>query len=132
MDVSPPSSSLENPTSPVRNSIIELWHGLLNNSKLCDVQFQCSDGKCIVAHKCILSAASEYFASYFLGPRAQQHPDNVWVMDNSSEAMWAVLHFIYTGKVTTRIMDDNALELLALGHEYDLTDLVKLVDQSFY
>lgn len=107
----------------VPNSVLDSWKSMLVNSQFWDVTFACSDGKTFSAHKCILSAASGYFANYFSGPWAQHHPDGVWKTTNSSEVMWAVLQFIYTGVLPEATVSAHAHELLCVAHEYQLPQL---------
>lgn len=79
-------------THAVPASVFGTWKSLLTSSEFADVMFECiQDGSTFVAHKCVLSAASEYFRNYFHGPWSTHHPDNVWKTSNSSEVMWAIL-----------------------------------------
>ena len=70
---------------------------LLFSSTFSDVHFHCPDGAILHAHKSILSTASPYFATVFLGPWDDDHPDGVWKTTNCAEIMKGLLRSMYTG-----------------------------------
>jgi len=116
--------------SLVPTSVLQSWNTMLLNSHFWDLTFACPDGKTFRAHKCILSAASDYFANYFAGPWSRHHSDEVWETSNSSDVMWAVLTFVYTGELPAATANAHATELLCVAHEYQLPQLYSIAEAS--
>lgn len=110
--------------------VLESWRKMLFESQSYDVTFQCKDGTTFKAHRCILSASSEYFNNYFQGPWAAQQQDGstyYYKTSNSPQTMWAVLQFMYTGVLTEPTVAAHAQELLCVAHEYQLHELFRIV-----
>ena len=128
----PPSTNepLKIQASSVPTSVLTSWKTMLLDSEFYDVTFECNNGKSFRAHKCILSAASDYFRNYFTGPWSRHHPNGVWKTSNSSDVMWAVLTFIYTGELSAATVKAHAKDLLCVAHEYHLRQLFEICQDS--
>jgi len=124
------SDPFKPPMCPVPSSVIATLKNLLFSQDFSDVVFVCHDGIELPAHKNVLAAASEYFHAYFLGPWGDNHPDGKWETTNSSKIMKAVLTYIYTGELSSSIVDSNAHDLLRIAQEYNLPELLKLAEGS--
>lgn len=130
MKASKQAGHLKPPTCAVPKSVVTTWKKLLFSQDFSDVKFVMPDQTELFAHKCVLSAASDYFHAYFLGPWSANHPDGVWKTSNSPENMKAVLSFIYTGNLSPSTVDSQASDLLAISQEYNLPELARLAEAS--
>jgi hypothetical protein len=68
---------------------------LLQNSQHYDVIIASEDGKQFPAHKCILAARCEYFASMLSGGFTESVYDRITMNDMNGETLQAFLHFMY-------------------------------------
>ena len=86
-----------------------------------DVTFVCPDGTEIPAHRNVLASKNPYFQAYFTGPWTEQHPGGRWNTKKSPDVVKALLSLIYIGEAqTTKLSDDNLLELLETVYELQL------------
>jgi len=117
------------PTIQVSKSLIDMMRGLLLSETLSDITFVCPDGSRLPAHKCILSAASDYFRAVFNGPWAENNPNGEWTTENSGDVMKGVLTFIYTGKEDTSLMQVEPEAMLSVASEYGIVPLMELAER---
>ena len=103
---------------------------MLLSSKFSDIHFHCPDGTILHAHRNVLSAANPYFATVFEGPWDDEHPNGVWKTSNSAKLMKVILAYIYIGVKKGDEISDQALAILSLAHEYELTMLVKAAETT--
>lgn len=101
---------------------------MLFSPKLSDIQFHCTDGSIIHAHKIILSVASPYFATVFGGPWDDENPDGIWKTTNSSEILRIMLKVMYAEIPTIQEIEKQPMAVLAIAHEYGLKLLVQMTE----
>ena len=93
----------------------ELLHKLneLRETKiLCDATIR-AQGQDFPAHKCVLSAASQYFQAMFTSQMKETESNLVELQDAKSTTISDVLQFIYTGKAS--IDSSNAQDLVMIA-----------------
>ncbi|KAL1502542.1 hypothetical protein ABEB36_007670 [Hypothenemus hampei] len=83
----------------------------LQIGKLCDVVLIAGqNGQRVSAHKLVLSAASEYFATMFTGSLSNNDQREITLVDIDGDVLQAVVNYCYTG--TIEIREDNVETLL--------------------
>ena len=82
-------------------------------------------GQQFQAHKTILIARSPVFAAMFDHPLKEKMMGIVDVPDIEPNVFEELLHYIYTGQVPSKQMDEVAVELLAAAEKYLLDKLKK-------
>jgi hypothetical protein len=95
------------PTVTIPQSVANTYKNLLLSSNQSDIQFVCSDGEILPAHKIILAAASPYFETAFDGPWAENTPKGEWHTKHPSSLIKAVLTYIYTGDVSDSVAGET-------------------------
>lgn len=117
-------------TSSILTATLDVYSKLLLSDSFSDIEFLCSDGVSLHAHKSILAAASTYFKVAFEGPWAETHLDGVWKTSHSSELMKATLTMIYTGDPKLcKVLCTGfiTVEMFEVASEYDLQGMIPLV-----
>jgi hypothetical protein len=119
----------------VPTSLFSTLESLLFSDVLSDMNFVCSDGECIPAHKCILAASSDYFKAAFTGSWSENKHVTTqleWRTSHSSKLLKAVLKFIYTGDSSDLLQSlrDVPLEVISVATEYGFSDLVKKLERE--
>lgn len=104
--------------------VLENYNCLLNNTKLCDVEFVVGE-KLFPAHKQILSFRSPVFMSMFDCDMLEKKSGQVEITDIEPNIFKFLLDFIYHGKVDL-VNFDNCLNLIVAADKYLLTGLVKI------
>ncbi|KAI1705073.1 BTB/POZ domain-containing protein [Ditylenchus destructor] len=84
--------------------------------------------KVIFAHKCILSQWSEVFRNMFSLPTEEARSGVVNITDFSTDAISAMLEYMYTGVVKNEVMDKIALEILVLANKYAVIPLKEMCE----
>lgn len=103
---------------------------LLASDDLKDVNFKI-DNKNISAHKTILAARSAYFKKMFTIDMVESQTNEVLIPDTSYDTFEEMLHFIYTGRVTsTTNFSFLAMELFVAAHRYQIEDLQKMCENE--
>jgi BTB/POZ domain len=115
-------------TAGTTDSASDVWSKMLLSEDFSDVEFQCSDGKVLPAHKAVLAASSPYFRRYFKGPWALSNPSHIWKTDNDSRSMQTVLTFIYTGEANMSDLLHDRGALLSIAEEYDMSRLIDEIE----
>lgn len=105
-------------TTPVATFTLRNWESLLADEVFSDMRFQ-TEGQMLPAHKCVLAAASPYFAALFRGDWLEMQGP-VMITSNSLPVMRAVLRFLYTGVLNEDILSEYLLELVDVSAEYQL------------
>jgi hypothetical protein len=106
--------------------VANTYKNLLLSSNQSDIQFVCSDGEILPAHKIILAAASPYFETAFDGPWAENTPKGEWHTKHPSSLIKAVLTYIYTGDVSDSVAGETFMDMLSIAGEYNLPSLTEL------
>jgi hypothetical protein len=110
----------------IPQSVANTYKNLLLSSNQSDIQFVCSDGEILPAHKIILAAASPYFETAFDGPWAENTPKGEWHTKHPSSLIKAVLTYIYTGDVSDSVAGETFMDMLSIAGEYNLPSLTEL------
>jgi len=105
-------------TTPVATFTLRNWESLLADEVFSNMRFQ-TEGQMLPAHKCVLAAASPYFAALFRGDWLDMQGP-VMITSNSLPVMRAVLRFLYTGVLNEDILSEYLLELVDVSAEYQL------------
>ena len=84
-----------------------------------DVTLACVDGKQLESHKVILATSSPFFQNLFVKNK-HDHPI-VYLKGMNSEALVAILDFVYYGEVN--VDQDNLEAFLAIAEEFQLKGL---------
>jgi speckle-type POZ protein len=95
---------------------------------LSDVNFKVHDRE-FPAHKLILAARSEVFASMFQHPTKENLTNQIKIEDIEPDVFQELLRFIYTGRVSTATMETMAASLFIAADKY-LLDQLKMTCQN--
>jgi speckle-type POZ protein len=87
-----------------------------------DVNFNIGDRQ-FPAHKNILAARSEVFEAMFKHPTKENLTNQIKIDDIKPEVFQELLHFIYTGRVSTVAMETMAVGLFIAADKYLLNGL---------
>uniref|UniRef100_A0A914HDI9 BTB domain-containing protein n=1 Tax=Globodera rostochiensis TaxID=31243 RepID=A0A914HDI9_GLORO len=109
-----PSRHLENKLSASGDqqsfkSMLENFHSLRVNKKLCDVEIECQ-GKSLLAHKVILAATIDYFRGLYNFGMVDANANKIEIKEVSFNGLSQIVDFAYTYEV--KIDKDNVRELL--------------------
>lgn len=119
------------PTTTILQSVAKTYEKLLFSDKLSDIQFVCSDGVVLPAHRCILAAASPYFETAFQGPWKENNASGEWKTAHPSSILKAVLSLIYRGDNNeSALVDLDALHLLSVASEFQLESLLLVAEDA--
>ncbi|XP_076817543.1 kelch-like protein 12 [Clavelina lepadiformis] len=83
----------------------------------CDVTIKTDDGD-FSAHKCVLSAFSEFYSKMFSSEMKEKLENEVSIKGVSSDIMDLIMEFIYTCKIT--LTTDNAFDVLAASEQLQI------------
>lgn len=90
---------------------------MLQDTRFSDVEFVVN-GERIQAHRCILAARSQYFATMFASSfREAQANAPVHVKDTSAAAFRSLVKYLYTDELTFN--DADVVHLMQLAHRHD-------------
>ena len=103
--------------------LVENLEELLKNKTFSDVTIDVN-GRQFQVHKNILAARSPVFAAMFGHETAENLSGIVNVSDVEPEVFEELLHFIYTGRVSTERWQEMAARLLIAADKYLLRNLV--------
>jgi len=104
---------------------------LLFSDKFSDVVFV-AGGERIHAHRCIVAACSEPLSALLQGQWAETTGSSGVAeikMDQSAQAVRALLRFMYTGEVDEAALDADCLGVMCLADQHDQTELTRLCEQ---
>ncbi|RWR99678.1 BTB/POZ domain-containing protein 9-like protein, partial [Dinothrombium tinctorium] len=101
------------------------------NQDLSDICFVVENER-IFAHKLILAINCHYFRTLLYGAFAESKSNEIVLRQTPKAAFLLILHYIYKGYVNCEQMSVNeSLSLLSLAHEYQIDELVSLVEKQF-
>ena len=89
----------------------------------CDVQFYFEGGEKIGGHVYILSARSSVFAAMFHNDMQESKTGKVDIKDVQPEIFKQLLHYIYSGRISTPLTEYTARPLFVAADKYDVEDL---------
>jgi speckle-type POZ protein len=89
----------------------------------CDVEFQFENGQCVGGHAIILTARSLVLAAMIQQANRQGGQGKIRIHHIRFEIFKDVLHFIYSGKVSSSINQIKAQSLFEAADEFDVGDL---------
>ena len=96
---------------------------LFNNKPSSDVKIRCGNEE-FYCHKILLSARSPVFEAMFQNDMIENHSEEVRIQDIKPEVVKEMLHFIYTGVVSTEnVMDEIGKDLFGAADQYQLETL---------
>lgn len=99
---------------------------LFVEQKNCDVQFCFGDNhQQIGGHVYVLASKSHVFATTFHQKEMQQEIGQVIIKDIRPSVFKELLHYIYSGKTSTRLTEDMAKPLFLAATAYVILDLKK-------
>ena len=129
LDVQSFPTSLEGKTIMVPNSKLDL-SALINDDKISDLRMRTKDNGVIHVHRCILLAQVPSSAS-------QIKDDVIDVSNMSHDSVQRVVEFVYTGKITANLTQEQTLEDIVTAKQIGanamlskLQTLVKVTDDN--
>uniref|UniRef100_A0A915CTP4 BTB domain-containing protein n=1 Tax=Ditylenchus dipsaci TaxID=166011 RepID=A0A915CTP4_9BILA len=105
--------------------VLSLFSAKLNlcRPEQTDCQIQVGSTK-FMAHKCVLGQKSQVFRAMFSQNKMDEaQSGHIDINDFPSEAIGAMLEFIYTGEISLAAMAYTAQEILAAADKYDVAGL---------
>merc|ERR1719369_1337763 len=103
------------------NPVLKDLLKLLQDTSSC---VRCNDSKQVQVHRLILSARSPVFKAMMECDMKENRNGEV-ELHCSEEIASALVHYIYTGELKEEVTGEIITELLKLGHEYQINDLVE-------
>jgi len=109
--------------------VVKEFESEFNNDKTADVQL-IIEGKCIYAHKIILSARSNYFKAMFNSGMCESESSKITITDFRYSTIESLIKFLYS--VKTEINDDlnDLIDLYRAADKYQLESLMNYIHQS--
>jgi len=109
--------------------VVREFESEFNNDKTADVQL-IIEGKCIYAHKIILSARSNYFKAMFNSGMCESESSKITITDFKYSTIESLIKFLYS--VKTEINDDlnDLIDLYRAADKYQLETLMNYIHQS--
>ena len=101
---------------------------LLLDKDLADVEIICGD-KSLPCHTIVLSARSPVFRAMFKADMTEKKRGKVEIHGFTSDVIQNMLHFMYTGSLSTPLGETEAADLLGAADQYQL-DLLKRVCEN--
>ncbi len=106
----------------IMDGLTEQWR----NGEFCDAKLNI-EGNILLAHKCVLSAASEFFRSIFLGDYKESKKAEVEVKDVTHAAMQSILGAIYTKKL--KLTNKTVVDLLSAADFLQIAEIAEKCEQ---
>ena len=116
-----------NPLVFCTDQLVTQLEELFDKMPFSDVNFIIQDRE-FPAHKNILVTRSKVFASMFEHPTKEQFTNEIEIEDIEPEVFRELLHFIYTGRVSSDNMDTLAAGLLIAADKYLLDGLTMICE----
>ena len=95
--------------------------GLLQSNVLCDATFVVGQER-IPAHRCILAARSEYFATLLTSDFIESRARCIEVVDATPAGFRALLHYLYTDELLP-VEEDVMVDVMQMAQRYHLVRL---------
>ncbi|XP_045032566.1 uncharacterized protein LOC116926900 isoform X2 [Daphnia magna] len=89
----------------------------------CDVQFSLRGEQQIGSHRNILAARSPVFAAMFQHDMKEATTGQVHMEDSEPDVFKQLLHYIYSGRISTPLTDAMAQSLFVVADKYEIQDL---------
>ena len=116
-------------TETCQQELSQDFQNLFLDKDLADVEIICGD-KSLPCHTIVLSARSPVFRAMFKADMTEKKKGKVEIQGFSSDVIQNMLHFIYTGLLSTTELDETeAADLLGAADQYQL-DLLKRVCEN--
>ena len=106
------------------NPVLKDLLKLLQDTSSCDFTLRCNKDKQVQVHRLILSARSPVFKAMMESDMKENRNGEV-ELHCSEETVNALVHYIYTGELKEEVKGEIITELVKLGHEYQINDLVE-------
>ncbi|XP_025858786.2 structure-specific endonuclease subunit SLX4 isoform X1 [Vulpes vulpes] len=134
--VLPPEKHLEggSQASLTLGLLLADFRAMVNNPHLSDIQLQTDSGEVLYAHKFVLYARCPLLMQYvnsegfFAVEDGDLRSQRVLLSDVSTEAIHALLHYLYTAD--PGVPPQLAPDLSALAHRFGVSELVLLCEQA--
>ncbi|KAK4015109.1 hypothetical protein OUZ56_030099 [Daphnia magna] len=95
---------------------------LTGNSRTCTFD-EINEDEPIGGHVILLSARSSVFAAMFHGGMQETSTRKVCIKDIKLDIFKQLLHYIYSGRTSTKLSEENAQPLFVAADMYDIEDL---------
>ena len=95
-----------------------------------DCQIVFPDGKEMKCHKIVLSNSSKFFFNAFTGDMSEQMTGVVNISYNPGNLLASVIQWMYDGKISKSIYENNLMELYAIVHFYGVDVLKDKVEEK--
>ncbi|XP_073354812.1 BTB/POZ and MATH domain-containing protein 2-like [Aegilops tauschii subsp. strangulata] len=102
---------------------------LLKSKDAADLTFQVG-GEIFPAHRCVLAARSSVFKAELLGAMEESSSSAIKIYDMEPDVFKALLHFIYTDKVSPVIDVAMASHLLVAADRYNIGSLKQICEEK--
>lgn len=121
--VSVDSGNIQCPVPPegAIESSAKLRKTLWNDRVFTDAQVVCGD-RSFAVHRCVLAAASPFFATAFGSEMQEGREAKVIIGDASHKCVGTVLRYLYTGTISG---DVDSIALLPIAHRFDIAALIE-------
>ena len=86
-------------------------------------------GRCIKAHKCVLTSKLSLFKSMLSGSMVESSTNRIDVFDTEFEPYYAFIEFLYTGGIR-KLNSNHLVELLELSDRFCAEDLRALIEDK--
>ncbi|OXU31024.1 hypothetical protein TSAR_014201 [Trichomalopsis sarcophagae] len=116
-------------SSIVQRNLLLNYERLLMDELYCDVTLISAEGKELRAHKAVLSAGSDYFASMFKHDMIENKKNLVTIEDLDHDTIKELLRFIYAGKVEN--LEKVAKSLYVAADKWRIEELMNLCSDYF-
>jgi len=100
---------------------LKLARSLWADRDFADAKIVCGK-KSIAVHRCVLAAASPFFAKAFKGKMREASQGEIVIKDAGEDAMEAFLQYLYTKSAPD---EADTIELLPLAHRFESAGLVQ-------
>ncbi|XP_071649281.1 kelch-like protein 5 [Temnothorax longispinosus] len=101
---------------------LQIMESYLHKQQLTDVTL-IAGNKRVPAHRLVLSAGSEYFATMFTSSLRESAQNEIELMDVDGDALWALVLYCYTGCI--ELHEDSVESLLATACLLQLNPVIK-------
>ncbi|XP_024877101.1 kelch-like protein 5 isoform X2 [Temnothorax curvispinosus] len=101
---------------------LQIMESYLHKQQLTDVTL-IAGNKRVPAHRLVLSAGSEYFATMFTSSLRESAQNEIELMDVDGDALWALVLYCYTGCI--ELQEDSVESLLATACLLQLNPVIK-------
>jgi BTB/POZ domain len=95
---------------------------MLFSEKFSDIRFVCGDGVIVHAHRIVLAESSPYFDAAFSQPW-KENENGEWKTSHASHVIKVVLTLLYTGKIDSKLVQEDPLAFISVASEYNLASL---------